>query len=296
MNSHFVKLSSESFHSFTNQKIESLSQQAWYLQSVSETVYLYESNNCIFILPVKNILGLNKIILPPFIQRLDPIQIKDGSSDFPDEIINTFPCGIISFSSRLTNPSPYLHETIRNNFVLPLNSTYEDLFANYNKGHKLNLKETHKLGISTSSDIQSFTTFYFKNGHSGISLKLQTKVRIRNLINECITHDKGTIYFAKNNKNEVLAAAFITRYNNRLTYLISCSSPEGKRNYAMHAIIDYIIKLYSSTDYILDFEGSMIPGVAYFMKGFGAQLEHYYVYHWDRHWLCKVKNMVKRIF
>jgi hypothetical protein len=44
----------------------------------------------------------------------------------------------------------------------------------------------------------------------------------------------------------------------------------------MTQVIDSILKKYSETDYILDFEGSMIPGIARFFKSFGAKEEEYF--------------------
>jgi hypothetical protein len=44
----------------------------------------------------------------------------------------------------------------------------------------------------------------------------------------------------------------------------------------MTQILDSIIKQYSETDYIFDFEGSMVSGIAHFFKSFGAKEEEYF--------------------
>jgi hypothetical protein len=41
-------------------------------------------------------------------------------------------------------------------------------------------------------------------------------------------------------------------------------------------MLDAMIKDYATTGFILDFEGSMLPGVARFIKSFRPQKEIYY--------------------
>ena len=49
----------------------------------------------------------------------------------------------------------------------------------------------------------------------------------------------------------------------------------SKKNGAMTLLITTIIKKYQNSEYILDFEGSMVKGVASFYKSFGAEKEVY---------------------
>jgi len=46
----------------------------------------------------------------------------------------------------------------------------------------------------------------------------------------------------------------------------------------MTLVLNYIIKKYSNTNYVLDFEGSMISEIASFFRSFGAIKETYYHY------------------
>jgi hypothetical protein len=66
--------------------------------------------------------------------------------------------------------------------------------------------------------------------------------------------------------------------NNRITYLYSIVNKHGRDLQAMSLIINSIIQKHSESSFILDFEGSMLPGVAKFIRSFGAQKELYYHY------------------
>ena len=49
----------------------------------------------------------------------------------------------------------------------------------------------------------------------------------------------------------------------------------------MYALFDQLIKKYSATHKILDFEGSDIPGVRRFFGGFGPARIPYYEHSWS---------------
>jgi len=90
------------------------------------------------------------------------------------------------------------------------------------------------------------------------------------------THANGMIYAAYNQHNTLCAAAFFFFSGKRVTYLNAVSTEEGKNINAMHLIVDQFIKEHSGSALTLDFEGSIIPGIARFYNGFGALAEQYY--------------------
>jgi hypothetical protein len=62
----------------------------------------------------------------------------------------------------------------------------------------------------------------------------------------------------------------------RITYLFPVANKKGKDLDAPTFILNNMILEHQGTDLLLDFEGSMIPGVARFYRSFGAQIETYY--------------------
>jgi hypothetical protein len=61
----------------------------------------------------------------------------------------------------------------------------------------------------------------------------------------------------------------------RIIYLMSVSSSLGKEQRAMFRIVDELIRDYSGSSFLLDFEGSNIPSIARFFIGFGGRPEVY---------------------
>jgi hypothetical protein len=76
-------------------------------------------------------------------------------------------------------------------------------------------------------------------------------------------------------KNILCAAIFWAFSKTRVIYLNAVSNEEGKNKRAMFLLVDNYIKKYQGKETIIDFEGSMIPGIARFFEGFGAEETNY---------------------
>ncbi len=64
----------------------------------------------------------------------------------------------------------------------------------------------------------------------------------------------------------------------KIYYLFSVVTSEGKQQQAASLLIDHVLKEHEKSNYIFDFEGSMIAGIASFYKSFGAKEEIYFLY------------------
>ena len=82
-------------------------------------------------------------------------------------------------------------------------------------------------------------------------------------------------------EQECQAAAFCLRDHMRIYFLLSAVAPAGRKNQANHFLVDRLIHEFSGSPMILDFEGSDMPGIADFYKGFGAVNEPYYFCKWN---------------
>jgi hypothetical protein len=95
-------------------------------------------------------------------------------------------------------------------------------------------------------------------------------LRLQRIMEKGITLKHGVATAVTDESNEILAALFYLIGRKHIIYLNAVSSPAGKEKHAMTLLIDHILKQLAGSDKIFDFEGSMIPGVARYYKGFGA--------------------------
>ncbi|MFN2457689.1 MAG: GNAT family N-acetyltransferase [Chitinophagaceae bacterium] len=66
---------------------------------------------------------------------------------------------------------------------------------------------------------------------------------------------------------------FFSHY--RAYYVLAGNHPEGRKISASTLLIDAFIKDYAGQNLLLDFEGSDVPGIAFFFRNFGSTNEKY---------------------
>jgi hypothetical protein len=84
------------------------------------------------------------------------------------------------------------------------------------------------------------------------------------------------VYEIYSTQNELLATALYIATGRRLINLLPSASAKGKEMGAAPILLDNIIRDHAGKAAILDFEGSMVPGVAQFYRSFGAVEQPYW--------------------
>jgi hypothetical protein len=209
-----------------------------------------------------------------------------------DEIINGF---VELASSRFRfaeltlnyeNKSANHQQVLRNNYILPLGNDYKYIFDNYSKYIKERLKRLEKFDLDyvVSDNYKEVIEIYkelYTNKISSISkadmLNFELLCTHYKSLNRIIVRkviDKKT--------NELLAALLMLKDERRIYNLASCVFPKGKKQLANYFLYNNIIKEFCTENIILDFEGSDIPGVAYFYKNLAIENQHYPFIQWNR--------------
>jgi hypothetical protein len=170
----------------------------------------------------------------------------------------------------------------RNNFVLPLNNSYENMQQQYHENTRRNIKKSLKMGCVVRKDIAidevinickmefpKFTTvtpglfeqlkkIFLHPGHSSV------------------------IYGIENEKGELLASAAFVFFNKRVYYWLVGNTPKSRQYSASSLLVDAFIQDYQDQPLLLDFEGSDNAGVADFYKKFGAQPEPFTTIYYNK--------------
>ena len=76
-------------------------------------------------------------------------------------------------------------------------------------------------------------------------------------------------------KDELLASGNIFIFKQPGLLCTSGNKTKGRSFGASHLVINTFIQQHAGKNMILDFEGSNIPEIAFFFKGFGAKAEEY---------------------
>jgi hypothetical protein len=169
----------------------------------------------------------------------------------------------------------------RKNFILSLRKSYPELAEQYTNGCKSNLKKAVKLNAITST-LQFADFVSFVETTNRLEVVDKTIQYLKQIVSTALDQSAGAIYGAYSENKELTAVAFFLNDGKRYTYLCSFSSETGKKNNSMFSIIDSFIQEHSQQNHLLDFEGSIIPGIAYFFGGFGATPEIYHHVKYNR--------------
>lgn len=250
--------------------------KSWYLDIMNPdwAGFVYGDYEFIMPLSVNTKFGITYVYQPVYAQQFGifPSPPVNLVNDFFSLLISTFRYVHYSFNSGNHFPKAHKYLNNRVNQTLSLSQSYNQISKNYSTHTLRNLKKvSHKLLVVDY--LQAKDYLQLKSKFPGVEGRKNYLALLRLIGQQSLLNQYGKIIGAYSEKNELCAAVLFLFENRRIVYLNAVSSPEGKEARGMYAIVDYVIKRFSGTDYILDFDGSSIPGVARFYEGFGATKE-----------------------
>ncbi|NCP21351.1 MAG: hypothetical protein CO023_00570 [Flavobacteriales bacterium CG_4_9_14_0_2_um_filter_35_242] len=251
---------------------------SWYLDCVAQNwdVLVLNDYEAVMPLPHKKKYGVNYIFQPFWIQHLGIF----STITLTEVDLNAFIAHIpkkfklidynINFKSNFESPKV--------NYILPLYEDYKCLFKNFSKGRKSSISQAQKSGIviKESEDFQVIIELFKQNRGLNIRLSERAYIQLDLLLKQAQFFKCLKITIAYSDKNRLLGGAFFILSNKRITYLFSAINQQGRDLQAMSLILNTMIKRHAKSGEVLDFEGSMLTGVAAFIKSFGTQQELYY--------------------
>lgn len=245
---------------------------SWYLDIVSPgwEALIEDDYKNIMPLPVNHKYGLKYLIQPILCQQLGLYsQLKNNDvTPFLKIIQRKFLFSIINQNNIETKFQKI-------NQILHLNDNYSIIKKNYSNQCSRKIKKglSEQFQIIDNVGCNDFVDFYFKSIRFKHSNKMYSIVN--KIVDKSAEFNHGFISGIYNN-NELISAAFWLKSFNKFILLLPVSSPKGLETNSMYYLVDHFIRNNSSTNTILDFEGSNISGVNSFNKGFGAVEEYYY--------------------
>ena len=250
---------------------------SWYLDIVSPEweALVYGDYDALMPLTVKRKWGIRYVVQPNFAQQLGCFCKKAYSNvqnDFINKITELYQyCNIqLNYTNQIISNYKF---QIRINCELDLSESFQE---NYNTNTKRNIAKANKIDLEFVKDFDPTQLIDFIKHNSVENLNKTQFQILKQIIIESIKHGVGQSYSILNEKKEILAVAFLLNKFDRITYLASASNTEGKEKRAGFYLMNELLKLYSNSNIIFDFEGGNLPNTANFYKGFGAKEREYY--------------------
>lgn len=248
----------------------------WYLDIVCENYGALVLNDyeAVMPLPFRNKMGINYIYQPFFTQQLGICGSIDISKaliqDFLDAIPATYKYVDLHFNER-NKIGDNSYFSMRHTSHLNLNTDYESIAKGYNSNTKRNIKKATQNQIEYIDSAEELIDIFSRQkpqSQTGLAEKDYDKLKA--IVAECHRRKVGHIAVLKV-KEEIAAGVFMIKMDKKIIWLFPVLNQKFKDQLVLFSLTDQIIKEHANKDFILDFEGSMIPSVQRIYDGFGAE-------------------------
>lgn len=253
---------------------------SWYLDIIHPQWDALVENDYERVMPLtgKNKFGISYLFQPFFAQQLGIYSKSALSQDNVDNFIKAIPqkYRLIKYRLNSFNKVDFNSENIakHRNIELDLIYDYQHLYNNYNNNTKRNLAKAESAGLYINKDIYPEDVIKLFRENKGKDVKHwkdDEYNRLLELINTAISYECCFLCGVNNIDNQLVAGGMFLCSHDRIIFIFSGSSAENKSQHGLSMIIDNVIKEFSETQYIFDFEGSDNDGLARFYKGFGGK-------------------------
>ena len=254
---------------------------SWYLDCVADNwdVLILNDYEAVMPLPWRQKFFIKYIYPPAWTQQLGVFSPNEISEKLVLDFIHAIPKKFKKVTLHFNSENNFQHKNSskRVNYILPLNASLEAIYRKFRKDRKARIKEGEKNKFrieDTNFGIEELIRIS-KKEYSYLKIPQQHYLVLKKLFKKLSITNNCFVVSALNYKNEVLGGVLFLKDENRITYLFSVANQQGKKQQVISAIIYNVIKKHADSNYILDFEGSMVKGIADFYKSFGSTLESY---------------------
>ena len=232
-------------------------------------------------LPVARRFGISYLLQPRFIQQSGVFGALQPDIETIGRFLEALP-GEISvvdyhFNDQNSLPSAWDVE-MRTNLLLKTDRPYEELRHTYSQNLIRNLKKSSYSGFhfTKSHDPEPLIKLFREENRKKFSfLKEENFRRLTGVIHACLHRDKAEVWTIYSKEKELCGGIIWLYSHNRALFYFSAQSKAGREGGALAWLIDAFIRENSSSGTILDFEGSVHPGLTRFYGSFGPVIQSY---------------------
>jgi len=234
------------------------------------------------------IFGIKQIFAPLLTQQLG-IAGPNLSEEITINFLNSIPKKFKKIVYPLNQSIDHPDCRTKTNLVISLSNSHQKIQEGYKKNLIRGIRTAaEKTSINESLMINDLLTFYQQTLESKLPFSQKDWQHIRQLLQAATQHLETLMLEVRNKNGQRLALGIFIITKIRIVYLMGCANAEGRKKFSSSFILDTVIKRYSGTNRIFDFEGSDIPGVYKFFKSFGGEEANISVYEKnDLPWLVR---------
>ncbi len=231
--------------------------------------------------------GIRYLVQPAFVQQLGIFSAKVITSELAEAFLQAaarhFRFAEITMHNETISGQNFIVAQ-RNNYSLSLSQNHESLTDKYGSIAKKNLKRAANAGLTyeSSNDYLPILSLYEERyGKRQPSIKRRDYTHFSQLCSTLLQRNELVVRKVLDAQGKAIAGVVLPVYGNRLYNLVSVITEKGKLHQANYFLYDKLIEEFCGSNFILDFEGSDLPGVASFYEQFAPQSTAYTFVKWN---------------
>ena len=234
--------------------------------------------------------GVNYLYQPFFVQQLGVFSKSPMTAELTESFLKAIPSKYRFAEIRL-NEGNALAESMQGieyhrNVLLDLNQDYDAIRANYHQNTKRNLAKAEACNLQLVGTVIPYHVVALFRDNRGALLNKWGDAEYDVLTHLTQVAQKRHAAFilgvSEKGVGQLLCAAIFMKTKERITFLFSGLTEEGKQRQAMTYLLDQVIQQYSHQTVTFDFEGSDDDNLARFYLGFGGAEVKYPSYTFNR--------------
>lgn len=265
--------------------------EAGYLDSLADHWDALVKNDYEAVMPLvwRSKFGIRYLYQPAFVQQGGIFSLTPISKAIIIEFINIasqhFKFAEIALNFASADVNLTYQCSLRNNFLLSLEKSYEHIFNNYKPYIKERLQRLQKFNLeyAATDDVDKAIEIYKSTYEKRIQKTTSnTYEQFKKRCNHYLQNERAIVREVREQSTkELLAIVLLLKDKNRIYNLASSITENGKKKLANYFLYDRIFQEFSEQGLCFDFEGSDIPGVAYFYEKFADTNQVYPFIKWN---------------
>jgi hypothetical protein len=256
---------------------------SWYLDIMAPgwEALVDDDYDAVFPMPAFRKFGISYIATPAFLQRLGAFSPDKVQSEKINEFLEFIPCSFKLIDLRVGQFADCegFEVTEKANYELDLSGTYDKTWENFSCRCKRDIEKSRLEHPEITDNIEPAELIRLFRNNKGLEIKdikERDYRRLGGLMDFCIKNKKGWIRGVRSFSKRLIFGVFFLTTNVSIIPLFIVNTRESRDKKIGYYVMNEIIREYSSSRTILDFEGSSIPAVATFFKSFGSINVPYY--------------------
>ncbi len=234
--------------------------------------------------------GVNYLYQPYFVQQLGVFSKSPLTAEKTEAFMKAIPTQYRFAEIRLNESNTFDKDIqgieYHRNVLLDLNQDYETIRSNYHTNTKRNLAKANDHNLQLVKTVIPYHVVALFTDNRGALLDKwgdAEYARLTTLTKVAVTRNHAFILgVTEKGVGQLICAAIFMKTANRITFLFSGLTIEGKQRQAMTFLLDHVIQKYANQPIIFDFEGSDDENLARFYMGFGGYEVKYPAYTFNR--------------